>query len=78
METMTIGKLKTKFSDVIKGVRKGDKYTVAYGKKKEKIAVILPFSEYNKNSKKIGLLDKSGPVKFSKDFKITEEEFLNL
>lgn len=73
---MTVGALKTKFSKVVEGIKKGNKYGVSYGKKKETIAVIVPSEEYYKKAKKIGVLEGKGPVKFSKDFKMTDEEFL--
>jgi len=75
---MTVGKFKSNFSEVVDGVKKGEKYTVSYGKKKKKIAVLIPIDQYEKKVRKLGLLEKDGPVKFAKNFKMTEEEFINL
>lgn len=78
MKTLTIGNLKARFSDVINDIKAGEEYTIEYGKKHEKVAVIVPYAQYKKNNPlKLGLL-KKGSVKFSKDYKITEEEFLGL
>ena len=79
MKTMTVGKFKSNFSEVIEGVKKGEKYTVSYGKKKKNIGVFMPIDQYRKKKeRKLGLLEKDGPVKFAKSFKMTEEEFINL
>ena len=77
MKTLPVGELKTKFSKVISDVKSGEKIIVTYGKKKENIAVIVPYKEYiKKNIIDLGLLS-SKKIKIHDDFKITEEELLN-
>ena len=78
MESFTVGALKTKFSEVVEGVKKGHKYAVSYGKSKKTIAIIVPSQEYYKQTKIIGSLEGKGKVKFSENFKMTEEELLGL
>ena len=57
METMPVGELKRRFSEVIEAIKNGERIIVSYGKKKTKIAVIVPFSQYAKeNGVKLGLL----------------------
>jgi len=79
MEILTIGKLKTNFSDIIKSIKTGKKIIIAFGKKKEKVAVIIPYEKYVKSKKiKLGLLEKKASFKIKKDFKIKEEEIFEL
>ena len=46
MQTLTIGELKTGFSEVLKKIRSGQKIVISYGRKREKVAVIVPYSAY--------------------------------
>ena len=79
METLTIGQLKTNFSDVIKSIKTGKEVIIAFGKKKEKIAVIIPYKKYVKSKKiKLGLLESKASYTVKDDFKISDKEFLTL
>ncbi len=79
MKTLTVGILKSRFSDVIHDIKDGEEYTIEYGKKHEKVAVILPYSKYKKNNGlKLGLLKNKGSISLSKNFKIDEDEFLGM
>lgn len=80
MKILTVGEFKSKFSEVIADILKGKEVGVSYGKKKEKIGVLVPYRLYSKKKKKIklGIWEGKATVKFGKDFKMTEEEFLNL
>ena len=76
MRAMQIGELKTHFSEVLEDVKSGEEIIITYGKKKENVAVIIPYSAYVKRNKiKIGLL-MNKTIKIHADFKMTEEEFL--
>ena len=78
MKTLPVGELKTKFSKVISDVKSGEKIIVTYGKKKESIAVIVPYAEYIKKNKiNLGML-KSKKIKIHDDFKMTENDLLSL
>ncbi|RJQ62468.1 MAG: type II toxin-antitoxin system prevent-host-death family antitoxin [Desulfobacteraceae bacterium] len=77
MKTMTVGELKARFSEVLEMVRKGEEVVISYGKKKERVAVLLPFSHYGQGKKrKLGLLKGRASCVIHKDFKITDEEML--
>ena len=80
METTTVGDLKENFSSILKKIKNGKSITIAFGRKREKIAVIIPYSEYSKNKKprKIGILEGKATYKIKKDFKMSDEELLNL
>ena len=41
MKTMTVGDLKTNFSEILKYVQQGEKVAIAFGKKKEIVAFLL-------------------------------------
>ena len=79
MKTLPVGELKAQFSEVLEKVKQGEKFGILYGKKKKPIAMIVPFSEVEeKKERKIGILDGKFQVKFANDFKMTEEELLDL
>lgn len=78
MKILTVGEFKSKFSEVIEDVLKGKEVGVSYGKKKEKIGVMVPFASYKKKKvRKLGIWKNKGSFKLAKDFKMTEDEFLN-
>ena len=77
MKTLPVGELKTNFSKVISDVKSGEKIVVTYGKKRESVAVIIPYKEYiNKNIIDLGLLS-SKKMRIHENFKMTEEELLS-
>jgi prevent-host-death family protein len=76
MRTVSVGELKTNFSEILKDVVKGEKIIITFGKKSRKMAVIIPFNEFFGKKRKLGLLAKKGKVRFSKDWSMTEEEFV--
>ena len=79
MKTMQSAKAKTHFSAVLKDVLAGNEVGITYGKKQETIAVIIPFDDWKKNQKrKLGTLEGKATVTFADDWKMTEEEFINL
>ena len=64
---------------MLEKVKNGKSFGILYGKRKKPVAMIVPFHEDKvKKERKIGLLDGKVTIKFSDDFKMTEEEFLNL
>ena len=79
MTTLTIGKLKSQFSSVLEQVKRGQEVVISYGKKKEKIAVIIPYRRYrsSKQPRKLGLLKGKAKCVITPDFALTDEEFLS-
>ena len=75
---MTVGDLKTNFSEILKEVQLGEKIAIAFGKKKEIVAYLVPKSSEKPKKRQLGLLQGIGTVTFADDFKMTEEEFLGL
>ena len=78
MRTLTIGDLKTNFSEVLKAVQAGEEFAIAFGKRKEVIAYLIPKQLRKKEKRKIGILEGKASVIFNDDFKITTEEFLGV
>ena len=74
MKFLPVGELKTHFSEVLADIKSGEEVVITYGKKRESIAVIVPYSQYRKkHSIRLGLLqDKK--MKIHDDFKMSEEE----
>ena len=75
---MTVGEFKAHFSDVLKKVQAGKEIAISYGKRKEIVARLVPPEIFKGSKRKIGLLDGKATVRFGKDFKISEEDLLNL
>lgn len=77
MQTLSIGELKTRFSEVLEKVRSGQRIIISYGKKKEKVAVIVPYSDYaSKMERNLGLLKDRAECIIHDDFKMSEKEML--
>ncbi|MEM7798860.1 MAG: type II toxin-antitoxin system prevent-host-death family antitoxin [Chloroflexota bacterium] len=77
MKTYAVGDFKTHFSEILELVRSGEEIIISYGKKKENVAVLIPYAAYKTKKIRLGLLrDKS--LKIYDDFKMTEEELLGL
>ena len=77
MQTLTTGDLKNNLSQVINDVKKGNEFILSFGRKKEKVAVIVPYSKYIKqNKKRFGVLEGKAEIKICDDFKMSDEELL--
>jgi antitoxin (DNA-binding transcriptional repressor) of toxin-antitoxin stability system len=78
MKTMTVANLKADFSSVINDLKKGDEVIIEYGKRHEKLAVLIPYKNYKKGTRKVGILKGKASFELKSDFKISDEELLNL
>ena len=79
MKTLSLAEAKTHFSSVLKDVGMGNEIAISYGRKKETIAVIIPYKTWKKSKKRqLGTLEGKVKIKFAKDFSITDEELINL
>jgi antitoxin (DNA-binding transcriptional repressor) of toxin-antitoxin stability system len=77
MKTLGVGELKADFSAVLDEVCHGHSVAIGYGKQKKRLAVIVPYSEYMKSSRrKLGVLKGRAGFKIHDDFGMTDEEFL--
>lgn len=79
MQTMSVGHFKSHFSQVIDLVHNGEDIVISYGKKKEKIAVLVPFDRYEGKPKRVlGVLSGKASFAISADFKISDDELMLL
>ncbi|MCC7464750.1 MAG: hypothetical protein IT261_00685 [Saprospiraceae bacterium] len=76
MKILTVGDFKTNFSEVLKAVQVGEEFAIAYGKRKEVVAYLIPKNMRKNGKRVIGILEGKASVIFKEDFKMTEEEFL--
>ena len=78
MKVLQVGELKANFSKILDEVKHGEEITVSYGKRHEKVAVIIPYAKYQMKSKrKLGILEKKATYSISGDFKLSDAELLN-
>ncbi len=77
MKTYPVGEFKTHFSEIIDQVRSGEEIIISYGKKKENVAVLIPYAAYKTKKIRLGLLQDS-TLKIHADFKMSEEGLLDL
>ena len=78
MKSIAVGVFKAQFSSVIKEVQEGHPIAITYGKKRTKLAVLVPYDQYVKsvNKREIGVLQGKASYSMHDDFKITDEAFL--
>lgn len=78
MSSMTIGELKGRFSYVLDQVRRGKEFVISYGRKKENVAVIIPYRKYRGATKrKLGILEGKAGYRITPEFSMTDEELLS-
>ena len=79
MPIMTVSQFKSHFSEVLDLVQHGEDIVISYGKKKEKIAVLVPFANYEgKPQRTLGLLAGKASFTMADDFKVSDVELLAL
>lgn len=75
MKILAVGEFKTHFSEVLDDVRHGEEFVVCYGRKKEKVAVVIPYEKYMKQPVQLGVMEGAATYRVRDDFKMTDEEF---
>ncbi len=77
MKTMQFGEFKSHFSEILKEIRKGEEIAISSGKKKEKLAVLVPYEKYmRKTRRQLDLMEKKGNFNIGTDFKFPRMPFL--
>lgn len=77
MYQLTVGQFKAKFSEILSKVLQGESVGITYGKNKKKVAALVPYNKLPKEKRiKFGSLEGKASYKISRDFKMTDEEFL--
>lgn len=79
MKIMTVGELKAQFSEVLgQLIKNGEPVVISYGKKREKIAAIIPYNQLNPETERpLGLMQGKARCLFHDDFALDDEEMLN-
>ena len=78
MRVLQSAEAKTHFSSILKDVEAGNEVVITYGRKKQTVAVIIPYNQWKKTKKRqLGTLKDRAKVHFSKDFSISDEELIN-
>jgi len=78
MKSLPVGEFKAHFSEVLEKVQQGESIGVLYGKSKKPVAKLVPIAKPKKKKRKLGILEGKVKFVFADDFKMTEEEFINL
>ncbi len=79
MKSLPVGEFKAQFSDVLAKVQQGETIEIVFGKKKEPVALLVPINGAKpKKKRKLGILEGKVKFKFAKNFKMTDEELLDL
>lgn len=79
MKSLSVGDFKTQLSDIIVKVRQGESFEVVYGKKKTPVAHLVPINGSKpKKKRKLGIMDGKIKIVFAENFKMTDEELLDL
>ena len=71
MKVLTVDDLKTNFSEVLKAVHVGEEFAIAFGKRKEVVAYLIPKQLRKKGKRKIGILEGKATAVIKDDFKIS-------
>jgi prevent-host-death family protein len=77
MKTLPLAEVKTHLSSLLKEVETGSEIAISFGKKRETIAVIVPYKEYKRSKKRrLGTLKGKMKVIFRKDFSMTDSDLI--
>ena len=77
MKTLTIGELKTHFSEVLEHVKQGETVVISYGRKKEKVAALIPYRQLKPaKPRPLGLLEGRARYQMLDGFSMTDEDLL--
>ena len=77
MQTISVGELKARFSEILDRVVQGEEIIISYGKKRQKVAVLLPYTRYhNRQHRKLGPLKNRAACVIHGAFKMTDEDML--
>ena len=77
MKTLSVGEFKTHFSEALEDVRRGKTVGVAYGRKGDLVALLVPPNLFlHKAGVKLGSLKGRARFLTKADFKISDEELL--
>lgn len=77
MKTLTVGELKARFADVLKEVEGGHTIAVSYGRRRRKVAAIIPYDQYaGVCARSLGVLEGKATYRVAPDFPMSDEELI--
>jgi antitoxin (DNA-binding transcriptional repressor) of toxin-antitoxin stability system len=72
---ITVGEFKAQFAAALDAVRAGKTIVVAYGRKRTKVAALVPYSVVAPaRARKLGVLATKGSMRIGRKFRITDSE----
>ena len=79
MKSLQIGEFKAQLSQLLDDVQDGETIELVKGKKKVPVARLVPINGTQaKKKRKLGILEGKVKFKFARNFKMTDEELLDL
>jgi prevent-host-death family protein len=79
MKSLPVGELKAQFSEVLEKVQQGESFEITFGKNRKPVAKIVPVNGAKpKKKRKIGIWEGKVKFVFADNFKMTDEELLDL
>jgi len=81
MKSLQVGEFKAQFSELLEAVQEGETIEIVYGKKKKPVARLVPINGGGakpKKKRKLGIWEGKVKFKFADNFKMTDEELLDL
>ncbi|MEE9369533.1 MAG: type II toxin-antitoxin system Phd/YefM family antitoxin [Pontiella sp.] len=76
MKALAVGDFKRHFPEVLEEVKHGEEFVVFYGRKKKKVAVLIPYEKYIRQPVVLGVVEGKATYRIKDDFEMTDEEFL--
>ncbi len=77
MKTLQVGEFKARFSEIIEAVRAGETVVVSYGRRRENVAALIPFSQLPATGPRLlGVLAGQASATFAPDFEISDDDLL--
>jgi prevent-host-death family protein len=77
MQSVSVGELKTRFSEILERVREGEEIVISFGKQRTKAAVLVPYDRYAaKEERVLGPLANRGKCVIHEDFNLSDEDLL--
>ena len=74
---MPVGEFKAHFSEAVEEVKRGGEIVISFGKKRENVAVLIPYATYKQKYRvTLGKLKGRANVSFADDFEMSGEELL--
>lgn len=75
---MAVGEFKARFSEALKEVADGAPIAISYGRRHDKVAVLVAYDDYVAQAapRRLGVLQERGTYRIGNTFSISDEELL--